>query len=75
MFTNFKSAMDFLMHFQFPICYENGIELLSTLHQNTTAHILDHIHERRRWRRLIQLTILDILLVDWFRKSLLPPIS
>jgi hypothetical protein len=33
-FQDFNSlAMDFLMHFQLPICYETGTELLTSLHQ------------------------------------------
>ena len=51
------------------------MEILTSLHQNTSTHILYHIHEWRRWRRLIKNPILDQLLADWFTKSLLPPIS
>ena len=35
----------------------------------------DHIHEWRRWRRLIKAPIPDQLLAEWFTKSLLPPIA
>ena len=35
----------------------------------------DHIHEWRRWRRLIKAPILDQLLADWFTKYLFPPIT
>ena len=63
----------FLTHFQLPIHYEMGIDLLTSLRQNKSTHIFDHIHEWRRWRRLIKAPILDQLLADWFTKSLLPP--
>ena len=75
-FFNFQSlAISFLTHFQLPIRYETGIELLTSLHQNTTTHILDHIHEWRWRRRLVKALIPNALLVDWFTKSLLPKIS
>ena len=47
-------------------------DLLTSLRQNTSTHISDHIHG---WRRLIKAPISDQLLADWFTKSLLPPIS
>jgi hypothetical protein len=48
-FQDFNSlAMDFLMHFQLPIRYEMGTEILTSLHQMNSVHISDHIHE---WRR------------------------
>jgi hypothetical protein len=75
-FQDFNSlAMDFLTHFQLPIHYETGTELLTSLHQTNSVHISDHIHEWRRRRRLIKATIPDQLLAEWFTKSLLPPIS
>ena len=68
-------ATMFLTQFQLPIRYETGTNLLTSLQQNTSTHISDHIHEWRRWRRCIKAPILDQLLVDWFTKSLLPPIA
>ena len=65
----------FLTHFQLPIPYEMGTDLLTSLRQNTSTHISDHIHEWRRQRRLIKAPILDQLLADWFTKSLFPPIA
>ena len=65
----------FLTHFHLPIHYETGTNLLNSLRQNTSTHISDHIHEWRRWRRLIKAPILDQLLADWFTISLLPHIS
>jgi hypothetical protein len=48
-FHNFNSlAMSFLMHFQLPIRYETGTELMNSLRQIDSMHISDHIHE---WRR------------------------
>jgi hypothetical protein len=47
-FHDFNSlAMSFLTHFQLPIRYETCTELLTSLHQTTSVHISDHIHE---WR-------------------------
>jgi hypothetical protein len=47
-FHDFNSlAMSFLMHFQLPILYEIGTELLTSLRQTNSVHISDHIHE---WR-------------------------
>jgi hypothetical protein len=67
--------MDFLTHFQLPMCYETGTELLTSLHQTNSVHISDHIHEWRRQQRLIKATIPNQLLDEWFTKSLLPPIA
>ena len=54
-FFDFQSlAIAFLTHFQLPIRYETGIELLTSLRQNTTTHISNHIHEWRRHRRLVK---------------------
>ena len=65
----------FLTHFQLPFRYEMGTDLLTSLRQNTSTHISDHIHEWKRQRRLIEAPIPDQLLPDWFTKSLLPPIA
>jgi hypothetical protein len=47
-FHDFNSlAMSFLTHFQLPIRYETGTELLSSLCQTDSIHISDHINE---WR-------------------------
>ena len=63
------------MHFQLPIQYETGTDLLTSLRQTTATHISDHIHEWRRRHRLIKAPIPDQLLDDWFTKSLLLPIA
>jgi hypothetical protein len=67
--------MVFLNHFQFPIRYDVGLKLLSTLHQDTTAHISDHIQEWHRWKRLIKTPIPLNFILEWFLKSFHPPIS
>jgi hypothetical protein len=67
--------MEFLTHYQLPIRYEIGTELLTSLRQNNATHISDHIHEWQRRRRMIKTQILDKILTKWFTKSLLPPIS
>jgi hypothetical protein len=75
-FHDFNSlSMSFLTHFQLPIRYETGTELLTSLRQKTSIHISDHIHEWRRRRRLIKVVIPDQLLAEWFTKSLLPQIA
>ena len=63
------------MHFQLPIWYEMGTELLTSLCQNIATHISDNIHKWRWRRRLVKASILNALLADWFTKSLLPKIS
>ena len=75
-FVDFGSlATIFLTHFQLPIHYETGTDILTSLRQNTSTHISDHIHEWRRWKRLIKAPIPDHLLADWFTKSLFPLIA
>ena len=75
-FHNFNSlTMSFLTHFQLPIRYKMGTELLTSLRQTTFVHISDHIHEWRRRRRLIKVVIPDQLLAEWFTKSLLLQIA
>jgi hypothetical protein len=66
--------MDFLRHYQLPIRYETGTEILSAFKQSSSTHISDHIHEWRRRRRLIKFPLPDQLLVEWFTKSLIGPI-
>ena len=64
-----------LTHFQLPIHYEMGTDILTSLRQKTSTHISNHIHEWKMQRRLIKAPIPDQLLADWFTKSLLPHIS
>jgi hypothetical protein len=61
--------MAFLTHYQLPIRYDTGTEILTSFKQTKGTHISDHIHEWRRRRRLIKLELPDQLLVEWFTKS------
>jgi hypothetical protein len=68
-FSNFNTlAMDFLTHYQLPIRYDTGTEILNSFKQTKGTHISDHIHEWRRRRRLIKLELPDQLLAEWFTK-------
>jgi hypothetical protein len=67
--------MAFLTHYQLPIHYEMGTEILSSFKQSKATHISDHIHEWRRRRRLIKLDLPDQLLAEWFTKSFVNDIS
>jgi hypothetical protein len=67
--------MVFLTHYQVPICYESGTEILRSFKQSSTTHISNHIHEWRRRQRLIKLDLPDQLLAKWFTKSLVNKIS
>jgi hypothetical protein len=69
-FSDFNTlAMDFLTHYQLPIRYDTGTEILTSFKQSTSTHISDHIHEWKRRRRLIKLDLPDQLLAKWFTKS------
>jgi hypothetical protein len=61
--------MDFLTHYQLPIRYDTGTEILTSFKQSKGTHISDHIHEWRRRRRLIKLELPYQFLVEWFTKS------
>ena len=75
-FDNFNTlARTFLTHFQLPIRYETGTELLTSFKQTTATHISDHIHEWQRHRRMVKTYVPDQLVVEWFIKSLLPSIT
>ena len=63
-------VMTFLNHFQLPVCYDVGTELLSTFRQDKATHISDHIQEWRRRKRLIKAFIPLEFLLKWFLKSL-----
>lgn len=75
-FNNFNAlATAFLTHFQLPVRYDNGTELLTTLKQSTSTYISDYIHEWRRRRRLVKVFIPDQIFSEWFIKSFLPKIT
>lgn len=44
--------MTFCLHFQLPVRYETGIELLTSW-QTTYTHLSNHIHEWRAWRLIL----------------------
>jgi hypothetical protein len=47
-FSDFNTlAMAFLTHYQLPIRYDTGTEILNSFKQTKGTHISDHIHE---WR-------------------------
>ena len=68
-------AMTFLNHFQLPVRYDIGTELLSTFQKDKATHISNHIQEWRRRKRLIKSFIPSKFLLEWFLKSLLPYIA
>jgi hypothetical protein len=71
--VTFKSlAKSFLTFFQLPICYDNGIKLLSYFKQNSATHIADHIHEWYRRRVLCKEETTKKQCLDWFLRSLVP---
>jgi hypothetical protein len=75
-FNEFNTlTMAFLMHYQFLIRYETGTKILSSFKQYSSTHISDHIHEWRKRRHLIKVPFPDQLLVEWFTKSLIGPIT
>jgi hypothetical protein len=75
-FSDFNTlAMAFLTHYQLPIRYDTGTEILTSFKQSTSTHISDHIHEWRRRRCLIKLDLPDQLLAEWFTKSFVKKIG
>ena len=64
--------MKLLNHFQLPVCYDVGTELLPTFWQDKATHIFYHIQEWCRQKRLIKANISPEFLLQWFLKSLLP---
>ena len=61
-------AMNFLNHFQLPVRYDVGIELLLTFWQDKATCIFDHIQEWHRWKRFIKAFIPLEFLLEWFLK-------
>jgi hypothetical protein len=70
---NFASLDTFFLTFsQFPIRYDEGVEVLTSCHQNIMSHTTNHIHEWcRRWT-LFQFKLHDSIFLDWFLKFILP---
>ena len=67
--------MTFLNHFQLPVHYDVGTELLSTFRQDKATHISNHIQEWRRRKWLIKDFIPPEFLLEWLLNSLLPYIA
>ena len=65
----------FLQYFQLPVTYDEGVEILLSYRQNTATHKTDHIHEWRRCRSFCKIQLDDMIFLDWFLKTLLPPIA
>ena len=75
-YTSFNHlAITFLNHFQLPVRYDAGTEVLSTFLQDKATHIYDHIQEWHRQKRLIKSFIPPEFLLEWFLKSLFPYIA
>lgn len=52
---NFSTlARTFLTHFQLPIRYDIGTQILTNFKQIDATHIYDHIHEWQHSRRLVK---------------------
>jgi hypothetical protein len=68
-------AMVFLNHFQLPMRYDAGTELLTNFEQTKADHISDHIREWRRHKSLIKVPVPPAFLLEWFLKSLVPQLS
>jgi hypothetical protein len=68
-------AMAFLNHFQLPVRYDAGTELLANFAQTPADHISDHIREWRRRKSLIKVPVPPAFLLEWFLKSLVPQLS
>ena len=65
-------AMNFINHFQIPVRYDIGTELLLTFWQDKATHISDHIQEWCRRKRLIKANIPPNFLLEWLLKYLFP---
>lgn len=76
LFDNFSTlATTSLTHFQLPIRYETGIELLTNFKHMIATHICDLIHEWWCHQRMVKTYVPDQILAEWFIKSLLPSIT
>jgi hypothetical protein len=68
-------VMAFLNHFQLPVRYDTGTELLANFEQTIVDHISDNIREWRHWKSLIKVPVPPAFLLEWFLKSLVPQLS
>ena len=71
----FSLASMFLQYFQLPIQYDEGVEILLSYCPKTAIHIIDHIHEWWQGHSLCKIQLDDKIFLDWFLKTLLPPIA
>ena len=55
--------------------YNEDMEIMLSCRQNTATHITYHIHEWRHHRSLYKIQLDDWIFLDWFLKTLLPPIA
>ena len=60
-----KLAMAFLNHFQLPLRYDVGTELLAKFEKNKADHIYDHIREWRHQKSLIKDQVSPDFLLEW----------
>ena len=67
--------MAFLNHFQLPVRYDTGTELLANFSQTKADHIYDHIQEWRCRKSLIKVPVPPAFLLEWFLKSLVQQLS
>jgi hypothetical protein len=67
--------MVFLNHFQLPVRYDVGIELLAKLEKTKADHISDHIQEWWHRKSLIKVPVPPTFLLEWFLNSLVPQLS
>jgi hypothetical protein len=68
-------VMVFMNHFQLPVRYDVGTELLANFEQTKVAHIWDHIREWRCRKSLIKVQVPPAFLLEWFLKYLVPQLS
>ena len=64
----------FLEYFQLLVRYQEGVEILLSYRQNTVTHITEQIHEWWGRHSLCKIQLDDRIFLDWFLKTLLPPI-
>lgn len=75
-YTTFEGITKaFFSFFQLHICHDTELELLTRLCQSTATHMSDHIHEWWICRYICKINVEPKFLLDWFLKSLFPPIS
>jgi hypothetical protein len=67
--------MVFLNHFQLPVRYDVGTELLANFEKTNVDHISDHIQEWHHRKSLIKVSIPPDFLLEWFLKYLVPQLS